>query len=133
MDIRHTGNNGNISINNAVVCGDAVKVGAFGADGSLLVGGGQLTADTVLKLYAPGSNGTINFIADCTLTAGSQSVIAAGTVSIANNVIVTIGGAKPADVYTGFGGNGTTTGTFAGAGANPPLPLADRPAFDGGS
>ncbi|MBA2521974.1 MAG: hypothetical protein H0V25_01465 [Solirubrobacterales bacterium] len=144
VDIRHTGGNGNISINNAAVRGDVVKVGAFGANGSLIVGGGQLTADTVLKLYAPGSNGTINFIADCTLTAGSQSVIAAGTVSIANNVIVTIGGAKPADVYTGFtngtpnanytgyGGNGTTTGTFAGAGANPPLPLADRPAFDGG-
>ena len=43
--------------------------------------------------------------------------------------MVTIGGSTPAQVYTnnanytGFGGNGTTTGTFAGAGANNPLPL----------
>jgi hypothetical protein len=31
--------------------------------------------------------------------------------------------------YTGFGGNGTTTGTFAGAGAHDPQPLASAPPF----
>ncbi len=77
-------------------------------------------------------------------TAGSQAVIAAGTVTIAETVVVTIGGQKPANVftrftdgtpnanYTGFGGNGSTTGTFGGAGAAPPQPLADAPSFDGG-
>jgi hypothetical protein len=52
-------------------------------------------------------------------------------------VIVTVGGKTPASVftnnanYTGFGGNGSRTGTFAGAGANNPLPLNHAPAFDG--
>ena len=49
--------------------------------------------------------------------------------------MVTIGGSTPAQVYTnnanytGSGGNGTTTGTFAGAGANNPLPLNQAPPF----
>src|SRR5262249_13089176 len=51
-------------------------------------------------------------------------------------VVVTIGGKAPADVYTnnanytGFGGNGSTTGTFSGAGANKPRPLSEAPPFD---
>ena len=32
--------------------------------------------------------------------------------------------------YTGFGGNGSTTGTFAGAGANDPQPIENAPPFD---
>src|SRR5262249_35246571 len=32
--------------------------------------------------------------------------------------------------YTGSGGNGTTTGTFAGAGANNPQPLVNAPPFN---
>jgi hypothetical protein len=50
-------------------------------------------------------------------------------------VVVTIRG-KPASVftnhanYTGFGGNGSRTGTFAGVGANT-SPLNQAPAFDG--
>jgi hypothetical protein len=49
--------------------------------------------------------------------------------------VVTIGGSTPAQVYTnnanytGFGGNGTTTGTFAGTGANNPLPINQAPPF----
>jgi hypothetical protein len=56
--------------------------------------------------------------------------------------VVTIGGSTPADVYTGFtnetpnanytgfGGNGSTTGTFGGAGANDPQPIGNAPPFD---
>jgi hypothetical protein len=50
--------------------------------------------------------------------------------------VATIGGSSPADVYTnnanytGSGGNGSTTGTFAGTGANNPQPLTSAPAFD---
>lgn len=144
IDIRHTGDAGQIALNNATLRSDIVKVGALGANGSLTIGGGSITADTILRLYSPGSNGTINFIANCTLTGGTQTVIAANTVTIANNVVVTIGGQRVADVYTGFGlrgvpnanytgfgGNGTMTGTFGGAGANKPQPLASAPAFDG--
>jgi hypothetical protein len=39
-----------------------------------------------------------------------------------------VGGVPNAN-YTGFGGNGTKTGTFAGAGANNPQPLSNAPPF----
>src|SRR5262249_61191818 len=54
-------------------------------------------------------------------------------------LVFTRGGKPPADIYTnnanytGFGGNGTTTGTFAGAGANKPRPLSEAPPFGASS
>ena len=94
-----------------------------------------LSADTTLKLYAPGSNGQLNFVSNVTLGGNSAKILAANSVTIFNNIVVTIGGPNPADVftnnanYTGFGGNNTTTGTFAGAGANNPQPLINAPPF----
>jgi len=88
-----------------------------------------------LKLYASGSNGQLNFISNVTLGGNSAKILAASSVTIFNNVVVTIGGSNPADVYTnnanytGFGGNETTTGTFAGTGANNPQPLSSAPPF----
>jgi hypothetical protein len=85
-----------------------------------------------LKLYAPGSNGEIRFIADCTIGGKILNIIAADTVTILNGVTVTTTG-HIADVYTntanysGFGGNGSTTGTFGGLGANSPQSLANAP------
>ena len=86
-----------------------------------------------LKLYASGSNGTLNFLSNVTLGGGALTkILAANTINIFDNVVVTIGGSTMVDVYTnnanytGFGGNGTRTGTFAGAGANNPQPLATR-------
>ncbi|MBA3650651.1 MAG: hypothetical protein H0W66_03995 [Chthoniobacterales bacterium] len=38
--------------------------------------------------------------------------------------------AIPKANYTGFGGNGSTSGTFAGAGANDPQPIENAPPFD---
>jgi hypothetical protein len=113
----------------------------FGANGVLNIGGGMLSADSTLKLYAPGSNGQLNFISNVTLGGNSLKILAANSITIFNNVVVTIGGSKPADVYTGFtdeipnanytgfGGNKSTTGTFAGAGANDPQPLTNAPPF----
>jgi hypothetical protein len=55
------------------------------------------------------------------------------TARIVNGVVVTIGGTKPPDVYTnnanytGFGGNGSRTGTFGGTGANNPSPASSTP------
>jgi hypothetical protein len=113
-----------------------LKAGVFGANGVLNIGGGSLSADTTLKLYAPGSNGQLNFVSNVTLGGNSAKILAANSVTIFNNVVVTIGGKAPADVYTNnanysekWGGNGTTTGTFAGAGANRPRPLSDAPPF----
>src|SRR4030095_11053402 len=94
------------------------------------------SADTTLKLYAPGSNGALNFLSNVTLDGNAKKILAANSITIFENVVVTIGGKAAADVvtnnanYTGFGGNGSTTGTFAGAGANRPRPLSEAPSFD---
>ena len=127
--------NGTITFNNAFAHADVLKAGVFGANGALNIGGGILSADSELKLYAPGSNGTLNFLSNVTLGGSAVKILAANTINILDGVVVTIGGATPAEVYTtnanytGFGGNGTTTGTFAGAGANNPLPLNQAPPF----
>ena len=122
--------NGAIAFNNASAHADVLKVGALGTNGVLNIAGGTLSADTTLKLYASGSNGQLNFISNVTLGGNSAKILAAESVTIFNNVVVTIGGSNPADVYTGFGGNGSTTGTFGGAGANNPQPIANAPPFD---
>jgi len=112
-----------------------LKVGALGTNGVLNIGGGTLSADTTLELYASGSNGQLNFVSNVTLGGNGAKILAANSVKIFDSVVVTIGGSNPADVYTnnanytGFGGNGSTTGTFAGAGANDPQPLSSAPPF----
>jgi hypothetical protein len=95
-----------------------------------------LAGDTTLRLYSPASNGTINFIANVTLSSPS-SIIAAHTVNIFDGVVVNIASQNPASVFTnhanysGFGGNGSRTGTFGGAGAATPQPLNQAPPLDG--
>ena len=127
--------NGTITFNNASAHADVLKAGVFGTNGVLNVGGGGLSADTTLKLYAPGSNGQLNFMSNVTLGGNSVKILAANSVTIFNNIVVTIGGPNMADVftnhanYTGFGGNNSTTGTFAGAGAHIPQPLINAPPF----
>ena len=132
---------GTITFNNASAHADVLKAGVFGTNGVLNVGGGALSADTTLKLYAPGSNGQLNFVSNVTLGGNGAKILAANSVTIFNNIVVTIGGPNPVDVfvnfvggvpnanYTGFGGNNSTTGTFAGAGANNPQPLINAPPF----
>ncbi|MEO6870928.1 MAG: hypothetical protein ABI233_01770 [Chthoniobacterales bacterium] len=137
-----TDGNGAITFTNAIAHADVLKVGALGTNGVLTIGGGTLSADTELRLYASGSNGQINFVSNVTLGGAGTKTLAGNTITIFNNVVVTIGGTTPADVYTGFtgqgipnanytgfGGNGSTTGTFAGAGANNPQPLASAAPF----
>lgn len=128
--------NGSITFLNASAHADVLKAGVFGANGVLNIGGGTLSADTILKLYAPGSNGQLNFVSNVTLGGNSTKILAANSITIFDNVVVTIGGEVPASVYTNnanysaeWGGNGSTTGTFAGAGAKRPLPLAQAPPF----
>ena len=125
---------GNITLNNATLAADTIKVGALAPNGTLNVGGGSISADTLLKLYAGGSNGTIDFVDNVTLGGNSAKIIAANTVIINNGKIVTILGPAAADVftnhphYTGFGGDNTTTGTFAGKGAVT-HPLSGAPGY----
>ena len=132
IDIRHTGTAGAVTLNSPTLQADIIKAAALGPNGTLQINGGTLNANSVLKLYAPGSNGQIIFLANCTLQGGSMNIIAANAVTIANNVIVTTGG-RVASVFTnsanysGFGGNGTTSGTFSGLGALNPQPLSSAP------
>ncbi len=128
---------GTFTFNSAAIAADTVKVGVFGSNGTLRIGGGSISANTLLHLYAPGSNGTIDFVSNVTLNNSSAAaVIAANTVTIENGVVVTIAGRTPANVfanvpnYTGSGGNGSTLGIFSGAGATT-QPLSQAPPFDG--
>jgi hypothetical protein len=123
VQIENAGPNGRITLNNATVSADVVKARAFGDNGILVVGGGSISANSTLKIYADGSNGTVLFNGNVSLNGNSAKIITGNTVTISPNVVVTIGGPTPAQVYTnnpnytGFGGNNTSTGTFAGAGA----------------
>jgi hypothetical protein len=113
-----------INLTNATLNASTVKVGALGNNGTLTIGGGTISANSVIKLYAGGSNGTVNFVDDVTLNGNSVKTISGDTVTIFDGKTVTVNGPAPADVftnhanYTGWGGNASTTGTFAGQGAN---------------
>ncbi len=123
IEMRNDGSSGMINLTNAVLAANVIKIGALGSNGTLNVGGGTISADSVIKLYAGGSNGTVNFIDDVTLSGNSVKTISGETVTIFNGKVVTINGPAPVDVFTnhanysGFGGNNSTTGTFAGQGA----------------
>ena len=133
------GGNGTITFTNTDLHANVVKVGVFGANGSLIIGGSgtnTISADTLLHLYAPGSNGLLKFVASVTLSSGTAMDLAANTITINSGVTVTIAGnGGAANIFTnnanyaGFGGNGSTTGTFAGNGANNPQPLSNAPVF----
>jgi hypothetical protein len=143
VDIEHNGDSGTININNANIRADVVKVGAFGTNGTLNIGGGAINADTMLKLYAPGSNGQLNFIANVTLSSNTAATLAANTITIQPTVIVNIAGTGgPANIYTnnpnynftpggGYTGppGNPANGSFGGNGAHDPQPLLAAPTF----
>jgi hypothetical protein len=85
-------------------------------------------------LYAGGSNGTVNFTDNVTLSGNSAKTISGNTVTIFDGKVVTIMGPAPASVftnnanYTGSGGNGSTTGAFGGQGATT-APLSGGPGY----
>jgi hypothetical protein len=134
IELRNNGTSGVVTLSNATLNASTVKAGALGNNGTLNIGGGTISADTLIRLYAGGSNGTVNFTNNVTLNGNSVKQIAGDTVTIFNGKVVTIGGPSPANVYanhpnyTGFGGNGSTTGTFAGQGAIT-SPLGNAPGF----
>jgi hypothetical protein len=140
VDIRHSASAGQINLTNADVHADTIKAAALGSNGVLKVGGGTLDADSTLQLYATNGNGQVVFIGNVNLNGNSTKSIAGDSVTINNGVTVTVHGPKasvyvnstgsiPNANYTGSGGNGHTTGTFGGSGANPPQPLSKAPAL----
>src|SRR5207237_2399299 len=135
--------NGTITLNNVTASADTFKVGAFGTDAMLKIGGGSLSGTNEFKLYANGTNGSIEFSASVTLSsAAAQMILAANSVTIDDGVVVTISGPMSAKVYASVlnysgasGGNGTTTGIFANGSGATISPATDSrgnaPAFDG--
>jgi hypothetical protein len=142
VDIRQTGVAGQTTLNNATIHGDVVKISALGTNGVLTIGTANvLGADTILKLYATGSSGTLKFLSSVTLTS-PINILAAKTITISPGVVVTINSVNKAQVYTdipdynfvpGPAYNGPppnpANGTFVGA--NNPLPLANAPPLGG--
>lgn len=134
VDIRNNGPGGKIELSNATLRGDVVKVGALGPNGQLIIGGGTISADSMLKLYGGTSNGQVRFKENVTLGGAGTKIIAGKTVQIDNGRTVTVGGSSPASVfadtanYAGSGGNGSTSGKFGGAGATT-QGFSGRPAF----
>jgi hypothetical protein len=144
IDVRHDADGGRVNFgptsnsdNRTTLSADVIRSRALGSNGQLNVGHTTMSADSLIRLYAPGSNGQLNFIANTTLSSGRSIDLAAGTVTIQPNVVVTIAGnGGPANVYTnnanysGFGGNNQGNGTFGGNGANTPQPLTNAPPFE---
>jgi hypothetical protein len=46
---------GTMTLSNATIATDTLKAGVFGSNGTLRIGGGTLSAKTLLHLYAPGT------------------------------------------------------------------------------
>ena len=121
VDIRHTGAAGTITMTTPNISADIVKVGALGTNGTLTIGGGRINADTILKLYAVGSNGSVTFVSNVLLSGNSMKIIAGNSVTVNNNVVVSVAN-QPAEVYvldsnkanySNFnGGNNSTNGMF---------------------
>lgn len=121
IDIRHFSDQGVIDISNPAMIADIIKIAALGDNSTLNIGGGLISATTLLRLYAGNlnsSNSTINFTSSVQLN-GNQIDIVAHTVNIAGGAVVTTN--SIANVYTtvanytGSGGTGGPgTGMFGG-------------------
>src|SRR4029077_5826198 len=96
IEITNNGQTGQINLTNATLMADTIKVGALSTNGTLNIGGGTISADTLIKLYAGGSSGTVDFVDNVTLGGTSAKIIAADTVIINNGKIVTILGPSAA-------------------------------------
>ena len=137
IDVRHSSDSGVINLNNAtMMMADVIKVATLGDSSTLNIGAVNISATTLLRLYAgsisSANQSTINFMATCNLT-GAEIDIAAHTVNIVG-AATTVTTSSQAHIfatvanYQGFGGTGNaTTGTFAGAGALPPQSVDQAP------
>jgi hypothetical protein len=137
IDIRHASDAGTINLADATtLMADVVKVATLGDNSTLNIGAVNISATTLLRLYAgsisSNNNSTINFMASCNLT-GAEIDIAAHTINIVG-AATTVTTSSQAHVfatvanYQGFGGTGNSnTGTFTGAGAANPLPVDQAP------
>ena len=115
------------------------EIAALGNNGILNIGGGSISADTTLQLYAPNGNGQVVFVGNVHLTGTSTKSIAGDSVTINNQAapvnvtgpaasvyVNNVAGGGPKANYTGFGGNGPTTGAFHRLGRKQPAAALER-------
>jgi len=135
ITVENQGPAGLVELTAAQIAASVVKIRALGDNGVLRIGGGSISADTMLKLYAGGSNGTVDFVDNVSLSGASTKTIAGQTVNISDGKVVTVNGGAATVFsnnanYTGSGGNGSKTGTFGGNGATTlPFNHASKPPF----
>jgi len=131
------GISGMMTFNAANINADVIKVGVFNDTGVLKIGGGSMNANTLLRLYAPGSNGMIDFVGNVTLSSNSAVIVlAANTIRIEDDITVTLLGSRTTIYannrqYSGDGGDGTTSGMFSHSGVLENYTLNEAPDFDG--
>lgn len=93
------GAQGDIVMNGASLAGEAIRAQTLGTDGRLILGNTSIHADQLVKLYAQGSNGSIQFVDDVTLNS-PQTLLAARRVTVDHGVNVTIGQPTGLNIYT---------------------------------
>jgi len=103
-DIEIEAMKGNVSITNSTLAGDIIKARTLGPNGQLIIGGTTFNATTLLRLYAEGGSGLVNFIANTALK-GANIDIAGNTVQITNpagggTTVVSIDPSSNFRVYT---------------------------------
>ena len=139
------GQSGQITLYNATLGAEALKVQALGRDGVITIGGNSaLSGNTQLQLFAGTAAGTgslIEFTGNTTISSNAAGTLSAYTVRIDPDVQVNVTGPAlnlyaTSLQFTGSGGDGSTNGTFTGGGAvkrgnygdaNTPAPTAPPP------
>lgn len=80
---------GNITLANASINSDYLRVHTLAANGTLTIGNSSLTASQGMKLYAEGSNGKVQFVGNTTLS--GPAIVAGYTVQVNDGVSVNVG------------------------------------------
>jgi hypothetical protein len=124
-----------INLTNASLTADVLKIQALGTNGQITIGGGTISGNSQLELYAGdiGSHttGLIEFVANTTLSSNVAAVLAANTVKIDGGAQVDVTG--PAiNVYTNNADYNTGNfGNFTGNGVASTAPFSSAPAPSG--
>lgn len=130
---------GNIGIYNSTITASYLQVHTLAPNGNLTIGGSTLSAASGMKLYAEGSNGTVQFVGNTTLD--GPATIAGHTVQVDSGVTVNVKVPNSFNVYsdvehfntTGYGNfsrNGTPLNFVPSSSAGPHKDgFSAKPAF----
>lgn len=126
LDIRHSRSSGQMNPTNADIHADTFKVATLGSNGVLRVGGGSLSADTTLQLYATSGNGQVVFVGNVNLNGNSTKSIAGNSVTITTGCWSTSRARKHQSTSIASVRFRTRTTLALAETATPPAPLAAR-------